>query len=70
MSSREPSTTAAGEAVACSKKASAFGLPHRRQHVEDVGIGADRTQQHPERRLANKGHMTRTAAKMPSEPKP
>eukprot|EP00965_Chrysotila_dentata_P106617 3521477-Pleurochrysis_carterae.AAC.1 len=32
------------------------GRPHRRQHVVNVRVGADRAQQHPERGPAEKGH--------------
>eukprot|EP00965_Chrysotila_dentata_P212458 6187050-Pleurochrysis_carterae.AAC.3 len=53
LSSSVPSITAAGEAAACSKKARAVDW----QHVKDVRVGADRAQQHLERRLADEcGH--------------
>eukprot|EP00965_Chrysotila_dentata_P109956 3633190-Pleurochrysis_carterae.AAC.1 len=33
--------------------------PHRRQYVEDVRVGADHAQQHPERKLRRYRHLLR-----------
>eukprot|EP00965_Chrysotila_dentata_P143153 4730078-Pleurochrysis_carterae.AAC.1 len=68
MSSSEPSTTAAGEAAACSKKASVFGhiigSTSRMWASEPIARSSIHSDDSQTRAMA------RTAALMPSEPKP